>query len=198
MPRSQPQTIAAELGPITQPDCTTFQVASDDENVPGLPLGASALRPPFGSLEPSPDSDAASREGKRHPKCRLPRRRGVGLVAPSSQRARTDSQVAREEGDAEFRERRKINPWDFSRSTSVGDSDLQNASRLPLERWPSYEIIFPLGHSALAVEHPIFASGPRGKPPSETLIREEDDDPLSAALEAPEAEMTPPAHPIFA
>ena len=44
--------------------------------------------------------------------------------------------------------------------------------------------MFPTGNPALTVVHPIFVSGRGGKPKSETFIRKENDDAVSAASKA--------------
>ena len=52
------------------------------------------------------------------------------MAALPSRRARTDSQVAREAVDAEFRGRREINPWNSARPAAACESDLQDALRV--------------------------------------------------------------------
>ena len=90
-----------------------------------------------------------------------------------------------------YRARRENNPWDFAGSTAVGDSDLRNAFRFPLEGWHSYDTMMPMGNPAHTVDHAIFALGLRGMPPPKTSARKEKDDPLFAALQAPGAKWYP-------
>ena len=110
-------------------------------------------------------------------------------MAPSSQRPRTDSQVAREAGDAEFRGRREIDLRDFVSSAAPGDQDLRGALRFLSAGWRSYGVMFSMDGAALAVDHPIFPSGLRSTPPTKGPIREGKDDPIPADSKAPGARM---------
>ena len=101
------------------------------------------------------------------------------------------SQVASEAEDTEFRGRRKIDPWGFVSSAALSDQDLQHALRRPFEAWPSNDITFPLGEPTLTVDRPIFPSGLRNMSPKRTRIRQENDDPISAASTASGAKMVP-------
>ena len=139
--RPQASPLAEELAPIAIPGGTILRIPPDDENGPSPALGALSLRPPLGSFEPSSDSEADSRPGRGPLGGQTPGRSGGDLMAPSSQRTRTDSQVARDFGGDEFRGRHQITPRDIPRTVAVADSNMQNARLPPLEGWPWYELI---------------------------------------------------------
>ena len=134
------------------------------------------MHPPFEPSGSSSSSDIASGPGKRHARSQTPGPSGDDLAAPSPQRPRTDSQVAREAGDAEYRERHKIDPRDFASSAELGDRDFQSALRFSLEGRPSYDIMFPIGEPALTADRTVFSLAFRSIPSKKTYIRKEGDE----------------------
>ena len=183
--RLQVSPIAEELGPISSPGGTFLQV-------PALPSGALSSRLPLGSFESSSDSEDASVSGRRPLGGRTPKRPGGDLDAPTSQRPRTDSQLARDAGGEEIRERHQFPTWKSTESVAVTDDVLQNAMLSSLAGWPSYEVMFPMGYPSRSVDHTTLVVDSEGMPPSKTFFRNGREDPLSVSAQAPGVQMALP------
>ena len=111
----------------------------------------------------------------------------VDLAPPSSETTyRMEIDLAQD--DAAFRDRSRIAP--LTKQPTAGRvshfstrEDIENALRNPIQYWPAYEVMLPMGEASLSPRHPFLRPPSEGVPPHRVVARVSND-PVSLALEA--------------